>query len=157
MIYKWKPQAGIKLNAKVVGEHLEKLRVKHNGHLTPPTVLNDAKSKASPLHGAFQWDNTKAAGEFRLWQARHLINSIVVEIKDAKPGSNVRAFVNIRVEKKQSYTSRAHAMSEADMRKQMLSTAWHELLSWKMRYADFDELAPILRLIDQLSKNRKAA
>lgn len=156
MVYKWREQAGIKINAQVAGEYMEALRARRNGHLTPQAILEDAKSAKSPLHKAFEWRDSKAAYEHRLWQARHLMNSIVVTVKATKApkqkAAAVRAFVNVRVEKKNSYVSRAHALSEADMRRQMLAAAMRELASWRNRHADLTELSPIFAIIDKHSE-----
>lgn len=48
--------------------------------LKPSAVVEAAKVKGSPLHGCFEWDNGKAAHEFRLQQARKLIRVTVTLI-----------------------------------------------------------------------------
>lgn len=158
-VYKWQPNTNIKVEAQIAGVHLEKLRKTNNGKLTPEAILHDAKSPKSPIHKAFEWSDTKAAKSYRLWQARHLINSILVihQPDKAKKGDNIRAFVSVKVEKGRSYTTRSVALSEDDLRLQLLDTAWRELASWRQRHADLDELKPIFALIDKLGADRKAA
>lgn len=152
-IYKWKPASGIKISASVAGAHLEKLRVRNNGQLTPRAVLEDAKSRSSPLHKAFEWRDGRAAEEFRLWQARHLVNSIVVVIENDRGkeiGDKLRAFVHVVKEKSPHYQQRGIALSDADTRLQLCRRAILELVAWRRRYADLSELRVLFKTIDRL-------
>jgi hypothetical protein len=63
--------------SEIIRAHLEKLA--RDGRLTPEQVLTDARKKTSPIHDAFEWDDSKAAEQFRLSQARHLIARVEVE------------------------------------------------------------------------------
>jgi hypothetical protein len=49
-----------------------------NGELTPGVTVEAARKKSSPLHGCFEWDDSAAAHEHRLQQARQLIRAVVV-------------------------------------------------------------------------------
>jgi len=49
-----------------------------DGKLSPESVVRDAKKRSSPLHKFFEWDDSKAAHEHRIYQARELIRSITV-------------------------------------------------------------------------------
>lgn len=53
-------------------DHLQTLETA-DGRLTPDAVVDDARSKASPLHDLFEWDNKKAASAWRIQQAREVI------------------------------------------------------------------------------------
>lgn len=48
------------------------------GKITASMLIDAAKSKKSPAHNAFEWDNNKAANEYRLWQARQYIKRITI-------------------------------------------------------------------------------
>lgn len=52
------------------------------GELTEDNVLKAARLKSSPLHEFFEWDNNKAAAEYRRLQARSLIVNVTVTIVD---------------------------------------------------------------------------
>jgi hypothetical protein len=56
------------------------------GRLTAEQVVEEARPQSSPLHGCFEWDDSKAAESWRIEQARDLIKrvKIVVEIEDKK-------------------------------------------------------------------------
>lgn len=53
------------------------------GALTPALVVEEATPVGAPLHPFFEWDDTKAAHEHRLSQARHLIRSVRVQVEAA--------------------------------------------------------------------------
>ena len=50
------------------------------GTISPEVIVNEAAKVDNPLHQYFQWDDEKAANNYRLQQARVLINNIEVEI-----------------------------------------------------------------------------
>lgn len=52
----------------------------HEGRITPEIVLNAAKSKDSPLHDHFEWDDKKASHQWRIAQARSLIRRVKIEV-----------------------------------------------------------------------------
>lgn len=55
---------------------LEELAKRANGDLKPSAVLAEARKKTSVLHRMFEWDDTRAAEKYRLFQARELIASV---------------------------------------------------------------------------------
>jgi hypothetical protein len=70
-----------KRNAAIRGE-LKKLR-RQNGAHDPHDVLGWARSHPkSKLHGLFQWDDGKAAEQYRLGQARRIIKIYVRQETD---------------------------------------------------------------------------
>ena len=50
------------------------------GRLDAQKVVKAARDEASALHSFFEWDDTEAAGKYRLDQARELIREVRVEI-----------------------------------------------------------------------------
>lgn len=79
------------VSAEVVGCALSELHAQH-GSLSPSAVLEAARPEASPLHPVFQWNNDKAAEEYRMWQARELIRNVRV-VREG--GDSVAAFVHV--------------------------------------------------------------
>lgn len=67
-----------------VGAELERLTDEGGGRLVVETVIEAAREPASPLHAGFEWDDTKAAHEHRLAQARRLIRAVQVVISETK-------------------------------------------------------------------------
>lgn len=150
MIYQWKKGAQHKVNPQVAGEELERLRTYHNGRLESSIVVEAARDETNPLHPEFEWNDARAAESHRLNQASAMIRHIAV-ITPKRDGSEapIRAFVSVVRDEDRSYTSTAHAMSEADLRQQVLDQAWRELEAWRQRHAELIELAEIFSAIDQ--------
>lgn len=71
--YKWTRRFPV--DAQIVGEVIEALPERSADYL-----LREARKKRSPVHSLFEWDNTKAAREYRLLQARLIINSLECEV-----------------------------------------------------------------------------
>lgn len=77
--------------AKDAFKELERIRVKCG--LTPKNIVAESRAKNAVLHPAFEWNDKKAAEEYRLWEARQIARSVVV-IKD----DNVREPVYVHVQ-----------------------------------------------------------
>ena len=86
-VYSW--SRGYAVDAQVFGEIYYGLETR-----TPDALIKVAKAKTSPIHSLFNWDDAEAAHEFRLVQARVMVNSLQVEIIDGggKP-ERVQAFI----------------------------------------------------------------
>lgn len=65
---------------ELVAEKLAELAKKNGGRLTPNVVLEEAKDRDSVLHNLFEWDDTLAAHQHRIYQARQIITSVRVVI-----------------------------------------------------------------------------
>jgi hypothetical protein len=151
MIYQWRPGLSQPVEAQIAGEHLERIRIRNNGYLSPRAIVDDAKSEESPLHPAFEWDDTVAAQRHREQQARTIIGSIIAVIPErSKETAPVRAFVSITKEGQKSYTSIAQAMSDEELRAQVVAQAWRELQSWRKRYAEIKELGDLFAALDKI-------
>ena len=57
-------------------------------------VVAAARDPLSPLHSKFQWDDSKAAHRYRLWQARQIIASVTIKLPD---GRATRKYINVTV------------------------------------------------------------
>lgn len=66
----------------------------------PHNVVARAQDPESPIHELFEWDDSKAAREYRVHQARTSISSIVV--KDAETGSQGRAAFSVQIVESES-------------------------------------------------------
>ena len=149
MIYEWSKGAVTRTEAQVVGEELERLRIKYNGALIPEHIVREAAQEQSPLHDEFEWDDSKAANRYRVEQARYMIRHIVAKpiVEDA-PAKPMRAFVSVAKEGSNHFTSMAVAMSDQELREQLLRRAWREFQVWRNRYSEIEELAAIFEAAD---------
>lgn len=133
-------------------EELKRIYKEKGGILRPEDVVEAAEPESSPLHDAFEWDNTKAAQRYRLHQARCLIKVTVQTIEAGDEKRTVRAFVALRKDRKggEGYRSQPDLLKTADGRKAILDTALWELRAFKAKYADLKELDKIFKEIDKL-------
>ena len=90
-----------KVDAQQVGEELTKLAGAEK-KLTTEDVVEAARTPASAMYGAFDWDNRVAGENWRKHQARNLIAAVVIvsETDHAEPR---RAFVNVQYGVEDSY------------------------------------------------------
>jgi len=110
--------------AQVYGTELEKLTKKNNGKLTPEDVVREAERNTSVMHSFFEWTDTKAARQWRLQQARNMINHIVeVVVIEGKP-SPQRSFHSITQGPTQKmYVTLKTAVNTPDYRVQLFNKA----------------------------------
>lgn len=149
-------QPGAMKDAKAVGEHLELLRKQCKGELTPEDVLADAKHDNSPLHSYFEWNDSEAAHQHRLSQARGLIRSVVaiyVDEEKKKPAVRAKAYVHVPEPSAPHYREASHAMSQTKTRQMVLQRAWRELQAWKARYKDLKEFSDLFDVIDEVQRH----
>jgi len=156
MVYEWKESCRLRLDAQSCGDHLEKLEEK-KGVITPEIVLEDARKSSSPLHDGFEWDDSVAAERFRLDQARYILRQIVIVLEpatDGRPARTIRGFVNVEVEDGEKtlkvYTTINHAMSDRELRRQVIARAYKELHQWSERYQKLSEFSAVRKAIRSL-------
>lgn len=157
MVYKFKSGSRLHGDAQGTGERLEAIRNTNAGILNPGDVVAAARDD-DVLSRHFEWDDERAGKQYRLHQARHLINCIVIKIDDGGVGDSIetRAFVNIRQEdedRSRAYTTIQVAMSDNHLRPQVIDQALRELIAWKRRYSDLRALEVVFAAIDQVAKS----
>ena len=149
-----------KKKAQVYGTVLEKIKERDNG-IVPQAVVDEARDKASPLHDCFEWDNTRAAEKYRIEQARRMISHLVVVI-NYETGKTQKAFFNVEIPDnggtKVAYVDVEWALTDKDLRKQVLQNALEELVYWQKKYKEYSEFKGIVREITKVAvkiKKRK--
>lgn len=156
--YAWRDgarlQRGARAPAQVVGERLECLRGAGAGELTPEAVVADAHHPTSPLHPLFEWNDSEAARQHRLAQARALIRSVVVRYRAAPADGprSVVAFVNLREGDRQFYTATAIALADPQKRAIVLRQAWEDFQALRKRYGELTEFAQMFVLLDEIEQ-----
>lgn len=146
-------QPGASHDANAVGEHLEMLREKCKGELTPQDVLKDAKHNNSPLHSFFEWNDGEAAEQYRLQQARGLIRAVVaIYTSPDKPAVRQKVYVHISEPGAPHYREVGHAMSQSGTRALVLKRAWQEFQAWRRRYESLKEFSDLFETADEIAK-----
>ncbi len=140
--------------AQLYGSHIAETF--SNGHLevTPDDLLQDAARPDAPTHDFFEWDDTEAARLHRLDQARYMLRSIHVVVEHDDSETVTRAFLPVTIEEpdnepRQVYTSVQHALSEDELREQVIDEALRQLESWRRRWSEYTELAAVFEVVDQ--------
>lgn len=134
-------------SAQEIGEALEDLRTE-DGDLYPKDVVEAARDPQSPLHGEFEWDDTKAAQKYRLHQARYMIRAINVTYIEKEVEIETYSYVSLDGPKDAPYTDIRKVMTVEDKRERFIDQALRELRSWRSRYAHFKELSDVYEAID---------
>jgi len=161
MIYKPVKGSSISIEqAQKFGERIETLMEANDGSIIATQVVDDAKDKDSPLHEFFEWNNKRAADRYRLEQARYILRSIEVVIKtDGGQETSTRAFHYVTIDNSfisernkagQVVVAVKRAMSEDDLRKQIIEGALRQLKTWQRKYKQYQELAAIIKVIDEM-------
>lgn len=134
---------------------LELIRKRHGGFLRPADVVEFARDPATALHTRFEWDDSKAADQYRLEQARLIIRCTVRLIHPDSPP--VHAYVSLHDDRRagDSYRSIVDVLADPRLREQLLAQALREAESWRMRYERLSELQPIARAINNVRRRRR--
>lgn len=145
-------QKGAGVPPQIVGEHLEMLRGKSGGVITPALVVDDARNPNSPLHRFFEWDDSAAAEQYRLQQARGVIQAVVVRYRetDNAPAKTIRAFVSVKTDEGPRYAGIVEVMNDQQQRAALIRKAWNELQGFRKKYADLTEFGQLFASIDEL-------
>lgn len=129
-------------------DELEQIKSQHGGLLRPIDIIAWAKAHPkSALHTRFEWDNTKAAHEYRLEQARRIIRVQVTTIASV----DTRMFVSVKEQRKLpegGYHSIEDALDDPDLYQQLLQEARLELNRLRRKYRRLEELQSVWEAID---------
>jgi len=108
---------------EAIATRLAEIAAKNDGRLTPDDVLKDAKSVKSPLHDQFEWDDSDAARQWRLGQARTLIRSVKIEIETtSRIVSTVCYIRDPTADKEQGYVQVAKLRDDESLAREALNT-----------------------------------
>ena len=133
-----------------IGTELAALYKTHGG-LTPQGVVKWARAnKSSALHSRFEWDNSKAAEQYRLWQARELI----VEVEAIYPdGKKRQVYVSpLSVRGTVGYQTLVGVLSHTERRAEFLAQALDEYQRVGAKFLDLQELAGVRAAVDAASR-----
>lgn len=90
--YNWKMKGlAKKVDPSIAANELQRIQSVY-GSITPEILVKEAKKRNSPLHKIFEWNDTKAAENYRLQQARILLNNIQVTIITDNEPKNIPVF-----------------------------------------------------------------
>ena len=132
-----------------IADELESIRLQHRGVLRAVDVVAFASDSGTCLHARFNWDDTSAAAEYRLWQARELIRVVVTML----PNHNepLRAFVSLMEDRSIAgggYRSTVSVLSHPRRRALMLAQALADMETFAAKYRGLAELSAVFAAMD---------
>lgn len=138
--------------AEDVGDELARINNKF-GELTPSQVVKESRPAKALLHDVFEWDDPTAAEEYRIYQARLVINCVTVVNEDLPDTKPVQAFVSITVtnedeENERRYIPAQQVISNPKLLDQHLDHLKRRLKNIRIEHAAFTELAAVWQAID---------
>ena len=145
--------------ATAIEKELEQIRKENGGTLQPKNVVDFARNPKTALHNRFTWDDSKAAEEYRLWQARSIIK-VCVKLIPRPDGESIesRVYVSLYGDRKEGgdgYRTLVSVLNDKEQRAQLLSQALSEYEALGRKYQDLTELAEIFSAISNVRKIKK--
>lgn len=121
-----------------------------DGLIQPPAVVEAAKDPDSPLHQFFEWDDTEAALQFRLEQARKLITRVRIRIEEPES-----LMWNVRIKQsdgseRRGYVTTARAKADPDLYTQVIEDAKRAILAYRNRLSAFPAAKELVAQLDQV-------
>lgn len=126
----------------------------NNGLLKPKDVVAFAEDSTTALHNRFEWDDTKAGYQYRLWQARQMIEIVFDIIPTEKGNVDVRTYISLKHDRSTpegGYREMKVVLSDRELRQQLLDQALEELKAFQVKYKDLQELANVFRTIKKVT------
>ena len=146
-IVKWSINGIFKADANKCYEEIQQI----GDEVKPDQVLDKARNENSELHKCFDWNDSSAAEKYRLFQAKQIINHlIVVHHDDENESEPVQFRVMLKNERSRDsgYKQTIVMVKDDDEYRKLLEQAYIELRSFKQKYSCLSELSDILELID---------
>ncbi len=147
--YSWKYP--VPADAQRVANELDAIYEEH-GKVTPPLIVEDARNTERETHKLIEWDETAAAGKYRLEQARFIMRNIVIVRKEQaeKPeqAKVFRVFENVVINNDRCYIPTQVAIAQEDTREYLLKKALQSLASFREKYSMLQELSEVMKAIE---------
>lgn len=140
----------------IVLETLKEVADRHGGILQPYDVLEAAKPESSPLHSYFEWNDSEAAHQHRLRQARSLISIAVEIIPQSK--DKTRIWISLKNDQHLGggYRSMQVVLSDKELRAQLIADAFADMEIFKSKYERLKELAGVIKEFDKIKSKHKS-
>ena len=155
MKFRYKPgRSVVGIEPQAVGDELARINQIY-GRLKPKILVDESRREDAILHEAFEWDDAIAGEEYRIHQARQIINVVQV-IPDQENAKPVQAFINVSVQAEsdedfeRAYLPAQVVADDPEMRSAHLATIKTRLKNLRREYAAFSELSNVWSAIDQI-------
>lgn len=146
MQYQWVIDGLYKVPANIVVNELDKI----GSDVTPIKVVEVARNSSNVLHTLFEWNDTIAAENYRVIQARRVINSIIIktEVKrDEVEPTKVRYYVSTGMNDG-TYKTISSVVRVQDDYDDLLKRANDELMAFRRKYNNLLEFKELFEWMD---------
>jgi hypothetical protein len=142
------------VSGEVIAE-LEDIRRAAGGFLRPTDVVERARNERSVLHSRFEWDDSEAAHQYRLDQARRLIR-LCVTVEPVKQ-TEYRMYVSLTNDRDADggYRNVAEVLSDESLARTMLEEALTELRRLEQKYRRLQELVPVFEAVKKVRRKTR--
>lgn len=155
-VFKWGESKRFSVSADVAGKVMTDLS--NTIGLTAQNLVNVSRPEDAPLHKCFEWNDTKAAENYREWQARKMIAAIEIVSSESVGGGMVeiepvlptRAFHALRTDNSEGYESIGRIMSDEEKMERLLELAKKDAQIFRAKYGHLQKLAKLIRAIDEV-------
>ena len=143
-------------DAQIIGTHFDQI----GGTPTPDQIVDKAQDNSSPIHKYFEWDDTEAARQHRLFQARNIINHLLVEITIDGEKRMTKAFHSVDIMMGDETVDRKYAsveiiVQDKDLKEQVIKRALEEVNAWQARWLDYSEVfGGVFKAVDKVKKSQ---
>jgi hypothetical protein len=136
----------MRIRQKDIQAELQQIAADNNGFLRPEAVVEYAKNPETALHHKFTWDDTEAAYNWRLVQARMVIRNVRIVMSDQKP-IKFRAYVSMKDDRYNDlgYRPTIKVMEDDALRQVLLEEAKEEMEIFMTKYAHLQELSQVIQ------------
>lgn len=116
----------------------------------PEEIVDKARDENTELHKCFEWDDTKAAERYRVYQARQIVCHLIVkEVNDEPQKQEVRFFY--KTDSQEGYKPTSYIMRNKDEYHKLLDRALTELKAFQRKYSTLKELDGLFDAINALT------
>jgi len=129
---------------------------RNGGVLKVDDVLEEARREDSILHKHFEWDDTKAAANYRKEQARSLIQRCKITLVEGEPVS-VRAFVSLPTDRENGggYRLTTRVLGDDGLKDELLRDIKLTIQRWNKKLHLLDQdLAELLLAVEEKLEKR---
>lgn len=152
MVFQCSWMSGYRTSVKAEDAGLIMKKLESEGRLTPQDLVEEARPIDSPIHKGFEWDDAKAAENYRRHQASIMIRAIVV--RESEVIENGREDVSVKIfnlpEKGGSYESLRTILLDEDKAENLLARAKEELGYFRKKYSQIQRLSKVISAINEV-------
>ena len=152
MVFQCSWMSGYRTSVKAEDAGLIMKKLESEGRLTPQDLVEEARPIDSPIHKGFEWDDAKAAENYRRHQASIMIRAIVV--RESEVIENGREDVSVKIfnlaEKGGSYESLRTILLDEDKTENLLARAKEELGYFRKKYSQIQRLSKVISAINEV-------